>query len=171
LAEQYFASLDDKTHHLAKPFGTPDETPQLLINFATALQGLSVCPGMTVLEFGAGTCWASHGLAQLGCSVIAADVSATALRVGEELFARHPLFGERPAPRFMIFDGHRLDLPDQSVDRIIYAIFNRFNEAAANPFFDVVNTFHQRAGSGRYYSQPTAAFDPRQFQFGFKFNF
>ena len=119
MAEQYFASLGDKTHHLAKPFGTPDETPQLLINFAIVLQGLSVCPGMTVLEFGAGTCWASHALAQLGCSVIAADVSATALRIGEELFARHPLFGERPAPRFMIFDGHRLDLPDQSVDRII----------------------------------------------------
>jgi len=119
LAEQYFASLGDKTHHLAKPFGTPDETPQLLINFAIVLQGLSVCPGMTVLEFGAGTCWASHALAQLGCSVIAADVSATALRIGEELFARHPLFGERPAPRFMIFDGHRFDLPDQSVDRII----------------------------------------------------
>ena len=119
LAEQYFASLDDKTHHLAKPFGTPDETPQLLINFAIVLQGLSLSPGMTVIEFGAGTCWASHALAQLGCSVIAADVSVTALRIGQELLARHPLFGEHPEPRFMIFDGHRLDLPDQSVDRII----------------------------------------------------
>ena len=52
-----------------------------------------------------------------------------------------------------------------------FNLFNRFNEAAANPFFDVVNTFHQRAGSGRYYSQPTAAFDPRQFQFGLRLNF
>ena len=119
LAEEYFAKLEDKTHHLAKPYGTPDETPQLLTNFAVVLQGLSLCPGMTVLEFGAGTCWASHALTQLGCAVIAADVSATALQLGRELFARHPPFGNRPAPRFLRFDGHRLDLPDQSVDRII----------------------------------------------------
>lgn len=52
-----------------------------------------------------------------------------------------------------------------------FNLFNRFNEAAANPFFDVVNSFGQRSGSGRYYSQPTAAFDPRQFQFGLKLHF
>ena len=34
-----------------------------------------------------------------------------------------------------------------------------------------VNAFGQRAGNGRYYSRPTAAYDPRQFQFGAKFNF
>lgn len=52
-----------------------------------------------------------------------------------------------------------------------FNLFNRFNEAAANPFFDVVNSFNQRGPGGRYYSQPTAAFDPRQFQFGLKLNF
>ena len=119
LAEEYFAKLEDETHHLAKPFGTPDEAPQLLTNFAVVLQGLSLCPGMAVLEFGAGTCWASHALTQLGCAVIAADVSETALRLGQELFARHPPFGNRPAPRFMLFDGNRLDLPNESVDRIV----------------------------------------------------
>jgi hypothetical protein len=51
-----------------------------------------------------------------------------------------------------------------------FNLFNRFNEAAASPFIDNVNTFHQQAGNGRYYSQPTAAFDPRQFQFGLKLN-
>lgn len=52
-----------------------------------------------------------------------------------------------------------------------FNLFNRFNEAAASPFFQDVNTFNQRAPGGRYYSVPTAAFDPRQFQFGFKLNF
>jgi hypothetical protein len=52
-----------------------------------------------------------------------------------------------------------------------FNLFNRFNEAAASPFFDDVNAFHQRAGSGSYYSRSTAAFDPRQFQFGLKLNF
>ena len=84
LAEQYFSALGDWTHHLAKPFGSFDETPQLLINFAVVLQGLRLSPGMSVLEFGSGTCWASRILTQLGCRVIACDVSATALQIGRE---------------------------------------------------------------------------------------
>jgi len=52
-----------------------------------------------------------------------------------------------------------------------FNLFNRFNEAAASPFFNDVNSFGQRASNGSYYSRPTAAYDPRQFQFGFKLNF
>jgi hypothetical protein len=52
-----------------------------------------------------------------------------------------------------------------------FNLFNRFNEAAASPFFLDVNAFGQRDGSGRFYSRPTAAYDPRQFQFGLKLNF
>jgi hypothetical protein len=60
----------------------------------------------------------------------------------------------------------RLDLIGEG-----FNLFNRFNEAAANPFFDVVNAFNERGPGGRYYSRPTAAYDPRQFQFGLKLNF
>ena len=52
-----------------------------------------------------------------------------------------------------------------------FNMFNRFNEGAASPFFDDVNAFRERAGNGRYYSRPTASFDPRQFQFGLKLSF
>ena len=52
-----------------------------------------------------------------------------------------------------------------------FNLFNRFNEGAASPFFSDVNAFGQRAGNGNYYSRPTAAYDPRQFQFGLKLNF
>jgi hypothetical protein len=52
-----------------------------------------------------------------------------------------------------------------------FNLFNRFNEAAANPFYTVVNAFGERKNGGKYFSQPTAAYDPRQFQFGFKLNF
>jgi hypothetical protein len=52
-----------------------------------------------------------------------------------------------------------------------FNLFNRFNEAAASPLFSDVNAFHQRAGNGRYYSNPTSSYDPRQFQFGVKLNF
>ena len=51
-----------------------------------------------------------------------------------------------------------------------FNLFNRFNEAAASPFFSDVNAFAQRDGD-RYFSRPTAAFDPRQFQFGLRLNF
>jgi len=52
-----------------------------------------------------------------------------------------------------------------------FNLFNRFNEASASPFIDDVNAFRQRASNGHYYSRPTAAFDPRQFQFGLKLSF
>lgn len=119
LAEGYFARITDWNFHLTKPFGSIEEAPQLLINFAVVLQGLNLCPGMTVLEFGAGTCWASRYLTQLGCRVIATDVSATALRMGRELYDRQPIFGDKPEPRFLHFDGRRFDLADESVDRIV----------------------------------------------------
>ncbi|MBK8465502.1 MAG: TonB-dependent receptor [Chloracidobacterium sp.] len=51
-----------------------------------------------------------------------------------------------------------------------FNLFNRFNEAAGNPFYNVVNTYGERKGS-KYYSQPTSAYDPRQFQFGAKLSF
>jgi hypothetical protein len=51
-----------------------------------------------------------------------------------------------------------------------FNLLNRFNEAAGNPFYQVVNQTNQRRGS-KYASAPTSAFDPRQFQFGLKLNF
>lgn len=52
-----------------------------------------------------------------------------------------------------------------------FNLFNRFNQAAASPFFQDVNAFAKRDGAGRYFSRPTAAFDPRQFQFAMRLNF
>lgn len=52
-----------------------------------------------------------------------------------------------------------------------FNLFNRFNEGAASPRFEDVNATNERADNGRYRSRSTAAFDPRQFQFGLKLNF
>src|SRR5437879_5980673 len=81
--------------------------------------GRFAAAGAVVLDFGAGSCWTSRYLSQLGCRVIALDVSPTALRYGQELYARQPLIGDRPAPRFLQFDGKRIDVEDASVDRIL----------------------------------------------------
>ena len=72
-----------------------------------------------MLDFGAGSCWASRWLSQLGMEVIALDVSKTALKIGEELYVRLPVIGESPRHRFLVSDGHRIDLADDSLDRIV----------------------------------------------------
>jgi ubiquinone/menaquinone biosynthesis C-methylase UbiE len=118
-AEEYFASLKDWEHHLAKPFARVEDTPQLLIGLGVLLQGLELTPGMTVLEFGSGTGWLARYLTQLGCRMILLDVSPTALKIARELFAKQPVFGNRPEPQFLPFDARHIDLPDHSVDRIL----------------------------------------------------
>src|SRR5262249_49558034 len=115
-AETFFARLDDWNYLHSKPFAAVQETPDLLINFAHVVHGLNLLPDMTIMDFGAGSCWTSRFLSQLGLSVIAVDVSATALKIGEELYRRHPVIGNQPEARFMHFDGHSLALPDESVD-------------------------------------------------------
>jgi SAM-dependent methyltransferase len=118
-AEEYFSSLTDWEHHLAKPFSKVDEAPLLLADVATLIQGMRLVPGATVLDFGAGTGWLSRFLTQLGCRAILLDVSPTALRIARELYARQPVIGDRPAPEFLPFDGCSIPLPDASVDRIV----------------------------------------------------
>jgi ubiquinone/menaquinone biosynthesis C-methylase UbiE len=143
-AEEYFSSLKEWEHHLAKPFAKPDEAPPILINVATMLQGMRITPGMTVLEFGAGTGWLSRFLTQLGCRVILLDVSATALKIARDLYERQPPIGERPAPEFVQFDGRHIDLADASVERII--CFDAFHHAP-NPD-DVLREFGRVLKSG-----------------------
>jgi SAM-dependent methyltransferase len=129
-AETYFASLTDWDHQLAKPFSSVDDAPGMLMNLAVLIEGLRLSPGDVVLDFGAGSGWLSRFLTQLGCPVIVLDVSPTALRMARALYERMPPIGSQPAPRFLDFDGRRIDLPDDSVDRIV--CFDAFHHAA-NP--------------------------------------
>ncbi|MGD9564163.1 MAG: TonB-dependent receptor [Pyrinomonadaceae bacterium] len=52
-----------------------------------------------------------------------------------------------------------------------FNLFNRFNEASASPNYRDVNAFGEQSSGFRYFSLPTAAYDQRQFQLGFKLNF
>jgi SAM-dependent methyltransferase len=126
-AEDYFASLATWDHHLAKPFSQVEETPTLLASVAVLLQALRLAPGMTVLEFGAGSGWLSRFLTQVGCRAILLDVSATALAIAREHYRRQPVVGAQPEPRFLEFDGRRIDLPDGAIDRIV--CFDAFHHA------------------------------------------
>ena len=117
-ADEFFARLDNVDYLHAKPLAAINETPELLVCFAQVLQGLKLLPDMTILDFGAGSCWTSRFLSQLGLRVIAQDVSSSALRIGEELYRRWPVAGDQPPPRFLHFNGYDIELPDETVDRI-----------------------------------------------------
>ena len=108
-----------------------DEAPIRLAVFGALLEALELVPGLTVLDFGAGSCWMSHAFAQLGCSVVACDVSRTALDIGRELFERHPTIGAAPEPQFLVFDGRTLALGDATVDRI--ACMDAFHHVPNRP--------------------------------------
>lgn len=119
-ADSYFKAIPDPTPLMTKPFNTFIETPTMLQNMGLLLSGLHLAKTMTVLEFAAGTCWFSRYLNQAQCITISCDVSETALEIGKRLFKEHPIIGELVAePRFLHFDGHKIDLPDESVDRIL----------------------------------------------------
>jgi hypothetical protein len=75
-------------------------------------------------------------------------------------------FDLRVARSFRFGERMRLELIAEG-----FNLFNRFNEAAASPNYRDVNSFGQLSGNGAYFSIPTAAYDPRQFQFGAKFYF
>jgi SAM-dependent methyltransferase len=117
-ADEYFARIENWDTQLAKPCASPTEAPVLLADFGAVLSGLDLWYGATVLDFGAGSGWTSWLLSQLGCHVIVSDVSAVALQMAAERYARLPLIGKVPEPSFLRFDGRRLDLDDAAVDRI-----------------------------------------------------
>lgn len=143
-AEEYYASLVDPTFHMAKPFGGVMQAPDLLYHMSLLLSGLRLGQSMTVLDFGAGTCWFSRFLNQMKCITISVDPSETALKIGQELFERLPVIGGSVAPpQFIPFDGHKIDLPDESVDRIIcFDVFHHIpnTEEVLGEFYRVLKT-------------------------------
>jgi 2-polyprenyl-3-methyl-5-hydroxy-6-metoxy-1,4-benzoquinol methylase len=151
-AEEYFAGLTKYDEQLAKPFSSPGDAPMLLVNAGIALQALRALPGMTVLDFGAGTGWLTRALSQLGCRVISVDVSQTALDIARGDLESRPMVGNAPFPTFLRFDGRRLELADESVDRVI--CFDSFHHVP-NPD-DVLREFARilKPGGLAAFSEP-----------------
>ncbi len=104
---------------MTKPFASLVEAPDALCKLGHLLAALHLGRTMTVLDFGAGPCWLSRFLTLLGCQTISLDVSTTALDLGRKLFNAWPVFRPVAEPRFLHFDGRRIDLPDGCVDRVV----------------------------------------------------
>lgn len=119
-SEQYFRRLPNPTLTLGKPFIDLLETPNILYKLGLLLSDLNLGKSMTILDFGAGTCWLSKIFNQLQCITISLDTSMTALNLGEKLFDLHPVFGgSLSPPRFLLFNGYQIEIEDESVDRIV----------------------------------------------------
>ena len=119
-AEDYYHRIVDPRQQMGKPFSSALEAPELLLNLGLLFSGLQLGKTMSVLDFGAGTCWLSRYLNQLGCVTISLDCSRTALELGRRLFREHPLISDPVAePTFLAFDGQHIELDDNSVERIV----------------------------------------------------
>ena len=120
LSDDYYQRLPLPEYQMAKPFSMVAETGEILTLLGMLLQGLRMRPGLRVLDFGAGTCWLSKMIWQMGCSVVALDVSPRALDMGRRLWKDFPVPLPPPTTiEFLPYDGQTIALPDASVDRIL----------------------------------------------------
>jgi ubiquinone/menaquinone biosynthesis C-methylase UbiE len=169
-AENYFRAISNPTPQMAKPFDSLLTCPQMLQNMGLLLSGLRLGKTMTVLDFGAGTSWFSRFLNQLQCQTISCDPSTTALAIGKRLFQEFPIIGDWVSePIFLHFDGHKIDLPDSSIDRIV--CFDTFHhipnhDEVIGEFARVLKTGGVAGFSepGRFHSQtPQSQYEMRNF--------
>lgn len=102
-ADLYFDGFDLSFEQMRKPFSAFTEAPRLLRNLGALLEGADLRPGMTVLDFGAGTCWLSRYLASMGCATISLDPSEKALELGRQWFDESPPTRMPLPPRFLLY--------------------------------------------------------------------
>ncbi len=118
-AENYFERVTDPEYLLHKPFSDRVHFARRLFDVGVLLYWMRIRPGHVVAEIGAGSCWLSHMLNRFGCRTLAVDVSTTVLGLGRTLFERDPATRWELQPEFLEYDGRRLPMDDNSVDRIV----------------------------------------------------
>jgi 2-polyprenyl-3-methyl-5-hydroxy-6-metoxy-1,4-benzoquinol methylase len=117
-ADAYFASLDIGSEQCHKPFSNVADAIHITRSVSLLLQAADVFRGADVLDFGCATGWLTHALASLGCNAVGVDVSPSALHLAQRWCDQR---GVRAggAVQFKVYDGHRLPLDDNSVDRVV----------------------------------------------------
>jgi len=119
-AEDYYKNIPSPENLFSKPYNSIKETPELLYNLSLILAGLQIGKSMTILDFGSGVCWLSRLLNEMKLCTISVDCAETAIAIGEKLFNKYPTINSSiKEPVFLKYDGHTLNIPDESVDRII----------------------------------------------------
>ncbi len=113
------AEPSGREHVLNKPVSTVRDTAAMLHRLGLLLDLLDLGVGHTVLDFGAGSCWLSALLNRLRCRTVSVDVSPTALELGRQVFQLDPRQVGELEPRFLAYDGRKLPLEPESIDRAV----------------------------------------------------
>jgi len=117
-ANAYFDGVAENDYLRRMPWINPAEARNVARALFCILDELQLRRGLRLLDFGAGTCWLSIIFAELGCDVVATDVSERALQKGEQIKNENPLTRNLPVT-YALFDSIRIPLPDCDVDRIV----------------------------------------------------
>jgi SAM-dependent methyltransferase len=118
-ADAYFARMSPASEQCRKPFSNPSDAAHLSRHLGLLFEAADLFRGAHVLDFGCATGWLTVGLAQMGCHAVGVDISPNALKLAEALKAARPAAHGAGTLEFHAYDGHRLPLPDDSLDRIV----------------------------------------------------
>jgi ubiquinone/menaquinone biosynthesis C-methylase UbiE len=119
IEHKYFLDENGKNHWLKKPFSGIEEAGSYCMQLGRLIGGLKLARGMTILDWGAGSCWMSEIMNKLGMNTIALDITKTGLDVGKKLFKMDQRIDKSLKHEFMHYDGRKIPLPDNSIDRIV----------------------------------------------------
>ncbi len=117
-ADGYFSSLTVESEQCYKPFSNASDAVHITRNLSLLLQAAQVFRGADVLDFGCATGWLTLALADLGSSAVGVDISPSAVALAQAMQGRR---APRPggSARFVAYDGQRLPLADESLDRVV----------------------------------------------------
>jgi SAM-dependent methyltransferase len=118
-ADAYFAKMSLASEQCRKPFSNPSDAVHLTRHLGMLFEAADLFRGARVLDFGCATGWLTVGLGQMGCDAVGIDVSPNALKLAEGMKAARPKAHGAGPVDFLAYDGHRLPLPDGSVDRVL----------------------------------------------------
>lgn len=117
-ADGYFSQLTLDSEQCHKPFSNPGDAVHITRHLSLLLQAAELFPGADVLDFGCATGWLTLAIADLGCNAIGVDISPAAIALAEGIKARSQRRGIG-STRFHAYDGRRLPIADESLDRVL----------------------------------------------------
>lgn len=117
-ADAYFLGLSTDSEQCYKPFSNASDAINITRNLSLLLEAADLFRGADVLDFGCATGWLTLAVASLGCHAVGVDISPAALQLAQNWCTKQGIRAGGSV-RFEWYDGHRLPLEDNSVDRIL----------------------------------------------------
>lgn len=117
-ADGYFSKLTLESEQCHKPFSNTNDAIHITGNLSLLLRAANLFSHADVLDFGCATGWLTLALADMGAHAVGVDIAPSAVALAHEIMQRRGLRSGSSA-RFLAYDGQRLPLADESVDRVL----------------------------------------------------